>query len=448
MAIFNIKKGVDISLPNPPVLKFVECEDSSKVVFHPNLLNQLKVKLLVKEGDSVFVGSPLYIDKTNPEVKFVSSVSGTVDSIVFGKRRVVEAISIINDGSYDNVQEKINLNYSMSSDKIKSIFAESGMLSMIRQFPFDKVASPDKNPKCIVVTMFDSAPYAPDTSCLLSDENFQMFKKGLSYLSKLTEGLVYLNCREGGDIPMAGLPKNIKINNFLGPHPAGNPGIQIHHLDPIKNKDDIVWSVSFLDLVAIGITINNGYWYNRKVVSVGGSSDCNNYYDVLRGAQISSFIDNDVLDGFSIISGNLLSGKKVKSDYGVGHFDNSISLINDGSLNREFLGWLMPGFNKPTLTRTFLSSFIPNSRLRYTNNLNGSLRAIIPFGRWDKLLPMRIYPDFLVKSIIAKDIDMMESLGMYECVPEDFALCTYACQSKIEVSQIIREGLDLIEVEG
>ncbi len=446
--MFSIKKGVDLNLPNPPVQDFVDVEDSNKVLFHPYLLNQLKVKLLVGEGDEVLVGSPLYIDKTNPNVKFVSSVSGRVESIVYGKRRVVRDISITNDHEYKHIENAINLNYSMDSNEIKSVFAESGMLSLIRQFPFDKIADPEKNPKCIIVSMFDSSPYAPDTNFLFSDVNFKMFKLGLSYLSKMTEGTVHINCRAGGQLPMAGMPKNVKINNFDGPHPSGNPGIQIHHLDPIKDKDDTVWSLSFLNLVSIGISINDGYWYNKKIVTIGGLDGINRYYNVLRGAEISSFINGDIDGNYLVVSGDLLSGTKVSLKDGIGHLDNSISLVIDGSSNREFLGWIMPGLNKPSLSRTFLSFLLPDHKVKYTNNLNGSLRAIIPFGRWDKFLPLEIYSDFLVKSILAKDIDMMENLGIYECVPEDFALCTYACQSKVEVSKIIRDGLDLIEVEG
>ena len=160
-----------------------------------------------------------------------------------------------------------------------------------------------------------------------------------------------------------------------------------------------------------------------------------------------SFINGDIDGNYLVVSGDLLSGTKVSLKDGMGHLDNSISLVIDGSSNREFLGWIMPGFNKPSLSRTFLSFLLPDRKVKYTNNLNGSLRAIIPFGRWDKFLPLEIYSDFLVKSILAKDIDMMENLGIYECAEEDFALCSYVCQSKTEVSQIIKKGVELAALD-
>ena len=449
MSEFVLKKGFDLDLPFPPKNDNIKLEDSEYVVFHPHDIVGIKTRLLVNEGDLVLVGSPLYIDKNNPKVNFVSSVSGVVEKINFGNRRSVLDIVIKNDAKYEYVDSNIKLDYSMSSDQIKGIFSDCGIMTFIRQFPFSKVANPDLTPKCIIVSMFNSAPCTPESSIILTEKNIDKLKKGLSYISKLTDGKVHLNCMPGTHISFAGMPKNIQVNYFDGPHPAGNPGIQIHHIDPIQNKNDIVWSVSYDDVISIGETISLSKYHNRKTITIGGADMAiNGYADVLRGCQISSLFSDVDMDEYKIISGDVLSGKAVNLLSGLGHLHSSVSIIKSGVNNREFLGWILPGLSKPSLSRTFLSALNPKSVYSHTDNLNGSLRAIIPFGRWEKMLPMDIYPDFLVKSIIAKDIDMMENLGIYECVPEDFALCSYVCQSKIEVSNIIQYGLECIEVEG
>ena len=212
MSEFILKKGFNLNLPFPPKIENIKLDDSKFVVFHPYDIKGIKTKLLINEGDLVSVGSPLYIDKKNPKVKFVSSVSGVVEKINFGKRRSVEDIVIKNDGNYESLDLDIELDYSMKADRIKSIFSECGIMSFIRQFPFSKVANPDSTPKCIIVGMFSSAPHSPKSGVILTEHNVNMFKKGLSYISKLTKGKVHLNCKPGTKISFAGMPKNIQVN--------------------------------------------------------------------------------------------------------------------------------------------------------------------------------------------------------------------------------------------
>ena len=386
--------------------------------------------------------------KNNPNVNFVSSVSGEVVKIEFGHRRSIEKILIKNNFEYTYLDKEFSLDYSMTPTQIKSALSEFGAMSFIRQFPFSKIADPSKIPKCIIISLFNTAPYLPDLDFILNSDNFLLFKKALSFICMLTDGKVHLNCRPGTEISMTGMPDNIQINYFTGPHPAGNPGIQIHHIDPINGKNDIVWSISCIDMLSIGWMVKDKKYHNRKMITLGGISDTmSRYVDILRGAKISSLLSDVKVEDKTIVSGDLLSGKISSLESGIGHLHETISIIKH-SADRKFLGWILPGLLKPSLSRTFLSSIVKNKDISHTNNLNGSIRSIIPFGRWEKMLPMKIFPDFLIKSIIAKDLDMMENLGIYECVPEDFALCAYVCQSKVEVSDIIQQGLDRIEGEG
>ena len=240
--------------------------------------------------------------------------------------------------------------------------------------------------------------------------------------------------------------KNTKFFGINKLHPAGNVGVQIHHLDPIVNGNDTRWYLSLQDLNRIGYFFTNKKFFNYKLYSVGGNAIKNPcYYKTIVGTPIDQMI-NISSDNARVISGDVLSGNETSLNLSIDYYDEILSVIKM-SKKREFLGWLKPGFNKYSLTRTFLSKLVSNDKSKLNTHLNGSVRTIIPMGNWETVLPMNIYPDFLVKSILAKDVEMMEKLGIYESSPEDFALCSFICQSKVEVSSIIEDGLDLVRSE-
>ena len=244
------------------------------------------------------------------------------------------------------------------------------------------------------------------------------------------------------------LDSNVNVNYFSGPHPSGNIGVHIHHLQPIANRDDLVYYLSLQDMISMVKTYNSGKYHFNKIVSCGGTGlDRPSYYKIRRGTLIRDIVGDIDSTIYRIISGDVLSGKATSLDDSLNSFDEILSVIPEIK-EREFVGWALPGLKKYSLSNTFVSSALGLQSSNLETGLNGSIRAIIPFGRWEKVLPMDIYPDFLVKSILAKDIDQMEKLGIYECDPEDFALCAFSCQSKIEVSSIIQNGLDFVELEG
>ena len=267
-------------------------------------------------------------------------------------------------------------------------------------------------------------------------------------LQFLTDGSVYLSLKKGSTFFNGTDLGNTKVNYFGGPHPSGNIGVQIHHIDPVANKDDIVWYISAQDLVNLTQSFIGGEYYFNKIIAFGGEGvDNPSYYNVERGALIRDVLGEINPDDYRVVSGDVLSGNITTKDHSFGPFDETVSVISEIQ-ERDFLGWMLPGVDKYTLSNTFVSSAMKKEKSDLKTGLNGSLRAIIPFGRWESVLPMDILPDFLIKSILAEDIEQMEKLGIYECDAEDFSLCAFACQSKIEVSEIIKSGLELIEKEG
>ena len=434
MKSFVIKKGHNLKIDGVPNLNIYNTNDSEYISFHPSRLKSFKTKLFIKENDTIKVGTPLFCDKNNKEVMYVSSVSGEVSKIVFGKRRIVETILIKNDKNYSS----LNLNTDVSKDTL----LKSGLWSFLRQKPFSKIPLSTSMPKSFFISTMPTEPFAIDYEFLFknAENNLQV---GIDVLSQI------FNC----DINMAvsdnssfSKLKNVNFYKFNQLHPAGNVGIQIHHIDPIKDAKDTRWYVSLQDLNRIGEYFNKGRYPNYKYYSIGGNSvQKPGYYKTIIGTPINNII---VLpkDDLRFISGDVLSGKEISNKLSIDYHDDVLSVIKTYH-KKDFIGWLMPGINKYTLSNTFLSKLISNNKSRLNTNLNGSVRTIIPMGNWESVLPMNIYPEFLVKSILSKDIDMMEKLGIYESSPEDFALCSFVCQSKVEVSTIIQNGLDIMESE-
>lgn len=451
MGDFHIKKGHDLKLAGRPEKSMGDSPASDILSISPGDFKGIIPKLLVKEGDTVKKGTPLFRSKMTPNMVFCSPGAGTISRINVGERRKVLDIDIklgpdeecepLSTFTDDQIQ-------SLTAEEIKNHLMKSGLWFMVRQRPFSKVANPDASPKSIFIPARNTAPFAPDIEFVLEGKS-EGFQTGLDVLSKLTDGQVNLVIGKSTKSTVLTNAKNVTIHTVSGPHPSGNVGIHIHHIDPIKNKDDIVWYVDPQDVAAIGQLFKNGEYPDHKVITVGGSGiRTHQYLKIRRGALIRDILgSNEVMDDVRLISGDVLSGMKTKPDRALGFYHTTLSVIPEGR-KRYFLGWIMPGLKKYSLSGSFLSGLLGNKENKLTTAVNGSERAIIPFGQIESVLPMDIMPTFLIKSILARDIEEMEKLGIYECDPEDFSLCSFSDVSKMEISEIIRQGLEFIEAEG
>ena len=443
--VIKLKKGLDIKL-NGEADKVVQTLGAgSRYALKPTDFRALTPKLAVKVGDEVKAGDALFTDKMRPEVKFTSPVSGTVEEIKRGERRKLLEIIVKADGENryrDFGKADVNR---LSREEIVSRMQESGVWPMVKQRPYDIVANPESQPKAVFVSAFDSAPLAPDYDVALNGQE-QALQAGIDCLKKLSGKDINLNLPAGA--PQASVftkLKNVEINYFSGPHPAGNVGVQINHLNPI-NKGEIVWTVNVQDVAIIGRLFTEGRFDAQKVIALAGSEVSRPmYYHCTLGASIAE-ITNGKLKGNveeRIISGNVLTGTRVEKDGFLGYYDNLVTVIPEGN-HYEFLGWAAPGFNKFSASRLFPSFLCPKKHYTLDTNYHGERRAFVVTGQYEKVLPMDIYPVYLLKAILAQDIDQMEQLGIYEVAPEDFALCEFVCTSKIPVQKIVSEGIELM----
>jgi len=400
-------------------------------------------KLEVQEGDVVRAGTPLFYDKYRPEVKFSSPVSGEVVEIRRGERRQILEVVVKANGSVEYQVFGAAQPAALTRNQVVEKLLVSGVWPYIRQRPFGIVANPNDTPKAIFISCFDTAPLAPDMDFSIQgeDENFQA---GIDALSKLTPGKIHLGLN--ADYPAASAfakANGVEHHYFRGPHPAGNVGVHIHHIDPI-GKGDVVWVVNPLDVVIIGRLFLKGIYDASRVIALAGSEVTSpRYYRVISGAQIDSITSGNLNSNIELryISGNVLTGTKVEPFGYLGFYDNMVTVIPEGN-HYEFFGWMSPGFNKFSASRTFLSRLTPWRKFKFDTNLHGGKRAYVVTGQYEKVMPMDILPVHLIKAILANDIERMEQLGIYEVVEEDMALCEYVCTSKTDVQQILRNGIE------
>ena len=443
----KIRKGVNIKLTGVAEKLFGNPVSTSDIVLKPTDFPTLVPKLSVKVGDKVKAGSALFYDKSNDQILFTSPISGEVAEIKRGEKRKILEVKVKNDGADQFETFKKADPSSLSKEEVKENFLKSGVWPFIRQRPYDVIANPNDEPKAIHVTAMDTAPLAPDFGFIAHGQGAAL-QAGLDALTKLTSGTVHLNItgNANADEAFAGA-KNVQINKISGPHPAGNVGIQMHHIDPI-NKGEVVWVLNALDVLTIGkLFLEGKFDASRAVALVGAKVNEPKYIKTILGANVADITKGNVIEGGRYISGNPLSGKQVAADGHMSFYNYQLSVITEGGENR-FMGWLpFFGFNGFSLSRTSFSFLSPNKKRDLDTNMNGEERAFVMSGEYDKVFPMDIYPVQLVKSMITEDIDLMENLGVYEVAPEDFALCEYGCTSKIETQKIVREALDLVRKE-
>jgi Na+-transporting NADH:ubiquinone oxidoreductase subunit A len=445
--LIRIKKGLDIQLKGKADKIYMRAARAATYAVKPIDFHGIMPKLLVKPGDEVKVGTALFFDKYNPEILFTSPVSGIINTINRGERRKILEVVVEADNEDSYVEFKTADPGKMTREEIITLLKESGIWPLIRQRPYAIIADSSKAPKAIFISGFDSSPLAPDLDFILKDEE-EGFQKGLDVISRLTDGKVHLSLN--ADYPACkaySAAKGVEFHQIEGPHPAGNVGVQIHHINPV-NKGEYVWYLNPLDVLRIGRFFSDGKIDNTTVIALTGSEVKKPvYFKMIQGAAVESLINGNIEDGkCRIISGNVLTGETLNKKGYIGFYDHQVTVIPEGD-HYEFLGWGLPGFNKYSMSRTFFSWLTPSRKYRLDTNLNGGHRAFVMSGEYEKVLPMDILPVHLLKAILVEDIDKMEQLGIYEVAEEDFALCEFVCTSKTDVQQIIRKGLDVIKKE-
>jgi Na+-transporting NADH:ubiquinone oxidoreductase subunit A len=403
-------------------------------------------RMLVKEGDKVEAGSPVFLDKYRDNITFTSPVSGTIAEIKRGDKRLLLEIRIEADENNTYVDFGAAEPKSLSKEIIIEKLMASGLWSLIRQRPYAVIANPLQTPKAIYISAFDTAPLAPDFDFMVKGQG-EAFQTGINALAKLTDGKIHLNIGENTKAPEFLNSTNTEITTFKGPHPIGNVGIQIHHIDPI-NKGETVWFAGVQDVITIGNLFLKGVYDASIIIALAGSEvNQPQYYKTFRCAEIAPMIKNNIKPGNPrYISGNVLTGTKIRHDSFTSFYDNIVSVIPEGDYH-EFLGWALPGMGKYSFSRTFFSWLTPNKEYTLDTNLHGGERAFVMTGQYEKVLPMDIYPMQLVKAIMTEDIDLMENLGIYEVEPEDLALCEFIDTSKTEIQTIVRKGLEVMRKE-
>jgi Na+-transporting NADH:ubiquinone oxidoreductase subunit A len=443
----KLRKGLNVRLKGKAETILGMAPLADQYAIKPTDFPGLTPRLSVKQGQEVKAGEPLFFDKYYPEIYYVSPVSGTISLINRGERRRILEVIVDADSSKDVLDFGKADPLSLSEPQIRQQLLKSGMWPFIKRRPYGIVARPDETPRDIFISGFDSSPLAPDYEFILKGQEKQ-FQTGINALSKLTSGKIFLGLSVNTESKVLGNIKNVEINYFDGPHPAGNVGIQIHNIAPV-NKGEVVWTINPQDVLFIGRLFETGKVDFTKIVALTGSEVIKpQYFQITLGTRLCPILDGRLATGTKqrIISGNTLTGNKLICDNFIGFYDNQITVIPEGD-EYEFMGWALPGIDKYSATKAFLSSLLPKKEYALTANLHGGERAFVMSGQYEKYLPMDILPVHLIKSIMVNDIDKMEQLGIYEIIEEDLALCEFACTSKIKVQEILRKGINIMVQE-
>lgn len=448
--VIKIKRGVDIKLVGEPEAEFAPSLPVETVAIKPDDFHGIRVKLSAKEGDEVKAGSPLFYNKDTEQVKFCSPVSGEVAQVVRGAKRRILEVRVLADKETEYEDFGAADPLELEREQIVEKMAASGCWPFLKQRPYNVVADPEKTPKAIFISGFDSAPLAPDMATLLEGQE-EDFQTGINALAKLTSGQVHLglNASTPAGRTLSSV-KGVKVTKYDGPHPAGLVGVQIAKVDPI-NKGETVWTINPEHVVIIGRLFSTGKFDARINIAVTGSSAIERkYHETLIGAPVKNFVDGNLTDDNNrIITGNVLTGKKLEEDGYLSFYERQVTVIPEGD-EPELFGWLIPKPDKFSISRALPSWFqrqIGNVRYDLDTNLHGERRAYVVTGEYEEVFPFDIFPVQLIKAIMTNDIERMENLGIYEVVEEDFALCEVVCTSKTPVQATVRKGLDLMREE-
>lgn len=437
--LITIKKGLDIPLQGKAMDQTVADNRTDLFAITPDDFPGYTWKVAVKAGDQVKCGSPLLYAKESEEIILSSPVSGTVEEVCRGERRKIEYVSVRKVG--DQTQIEID-----KSSGVLAMMKRSGLYAMMRQRPYDIVPAADVAPRDIFITAFDTAPLAPS---LLHKEDAEALERGLEALKTLTSGKVYLSIPAGSNITS----KAADVYEFKGPHPAGNAGTQIAAIRPV-NKGETVWTLDAATVCRIGKLVSTGNIdYSSRVAITGPCMKSPHYVNTIIGAKLSTLLEGELKDDcgkLRVISGNVLTGYRVDLEKGFLRYPyRQITAIEEGDHADEFMGWASLSPKKYSVSHAFPAFLRGLSKpFNFDARIKGGHRAMIMSGEYDKVFPMDIYPEYLIKAILAKNIEKMEERGIYEVAPEDFALPEFVDTSKLELQKIVREGLDYLRKEN
>lgn len=445
----SLQQGHDIILKGTPAKTQVAAQVKTYAVCPPNFKGISPIpKMEVEVGDEVKAGDVLFHDKSMPAVKFVAPVSGEVIAINRGAKRAISEVVILADKEQQYRTLTPPQLSACSRQELQDFLMESGAWALIRQRPFQIIPAPGDVPRDIFISTFDTAPLAPDLNYVVEGRG-EAFQKGLDVLARLTDGSVWLGLDGRGKTAPSAVfaqAKGVKKCSFKGKHPAGNVGVQIHHIKPIQSGEK-VWTLNVQDVITIGALFTEKRFNATRLIAITGD-ECKStgYISTYIGANIGDLTAGNVKsENVRIISGDLLSGTTTTAAGFVNSFDDQITMVEEGN-DFEMFGWLAPSYARPTVSRTYLSNMVAPARSFHANtNTHGEKRAFVVTGQYESVLPMDILPQHLFKAILAGDIERMEGLGILELSEEDVALCEFACTSKQPLQQMLRDGLEMMQ---
>jgi len=443
--LIKLSKGLDIHLQGKAEEKKIQLKSNGKYALMPDDFEGVTPKVVVKEGDKVKAGDALFVNKQFPQVKFASPVSGTVREVVRGERRKVLCIKVDADAQQEFTDFGKRDVSSLSGEQVINALLEAGLFGYINQLPYAVSTNPETMPKAIFVSALRDKPLAADFEYEVKGQE-QDFQTGLTALSKIAK----TNLGVGVNSALKGV-KDAEVYVFDGKCPAGNVGVQVNHIDPV-NKGEVVWTIGDPSVVLfIGRLMNTGKVNLTRTVALCGSEITNPaYVDMLVGEELSTLLSNsyDASKSVRIINGNVLTGKPTTKEGFLGAHSSEITVIPEGNDADEMLGWILPRLKQFSVNRSYFSWLCGKKAYALDARVKGGERHMIMSGEYDKVLPMDIYGEYLIKAIITGDIDRQEALGIYEVAPEDFALAEFVDSSKLELQRIVREGLNILRKEN
>ena len=443
--VIKLHKGLNINLKGRAAEQKIQLKSNGKYALMPDDFEGVTPKVVVKEGEKVQAGDALFVNKQYPEVKFASPVSGTVSAVVRGERRKVLCVKVDADAQQSFVDFGKKDVTKLDGKAVIDALLEAGIFGYVNQLPYAVSTNPSVMPKAIFVSALRDKPLAADFEFEVKGQETD-FQTGITALSKIAK--TYLGVGVGSALENV---KDAEVNIFDGKCPAGNVGVQVNHIDPV-NKGEVVWTIGDPTVVLfIGRLFNTGKVDLRRTVALCGSEIKNPaYVDMLVGEELSTLLSNsyDAQKSVRIINGNVLTGKPTTKEGFLGAHSSEITVIPEGNDADEVLGWILPRFNQFSVSRSYFSWLCGKKSYALDARIKGGERHMIMSGEYDKVLPMDIYGEYLIKAIITGDIDRQEALGIYEVSPEDFALAEFVDSSKLELQRIVREGLNVLRKEN
>ncbi len=446
--MIKIKKGLDLPIEGTPQQQIHDGPTVTRVAVLGEEYIGMRPTMHVQVDDKVKKGQALFEDKKNPGVMFTAPAAGTVIEVNRGAKRVLQSVVIQVEGNDSQTFAKYTAAElpTLSAESVQQNLVESGLWTALRTRPFSKIPAIGSKPHSIFVSAMDSNPLAADPQLIIAERS-EDFVNGLSVISRLTDGKLFVSKAPGAEVATGDI--SVEVNEFSGPHPAGLVGTHIHHLDAVGAKK-LVWHIGYQDVIAVGALFTTGEIDIRRVIALAGPEVKNpRLIRSVLGAQTSELCAGETHEGeLRIISGSVLQGSDSHGVHGyLGRYHSQVSVLREGR-EKEFFGWIKPGVSQHSVTRAYLAHLNPKKLFNMTTTTNGSDRSMVPIGNYERIMPLDILPTLLLRDMISGDTDGAQTLGCLELDEEDLALCTYVCPGKYNYGPILRDCLDTIEKEG